>query len=101
MTRKPLINAVLALIYIVIVAGVLWTGTILKAGANSFVAPVAMLSLFTFSAAVMGYIFFYQPFVLYFEGKKKAGVDLFLQTLFIFGGITIAILAILFLTGSK
>lgn len=100
MTRKPWLNAFAALIYIVVIAAVLWTGTILKAGQNSFVIPVVMLSLFTFSAAVMGYLFFYQPFVLYTEGKKKAGVDLFLQTLFVFGGITALVVAIMFLSSA-
>lgn len=51
---------------------------------HSVVVPVAFLSLFVFSAASMGYIFFYQPFQLFLEGEKKAAVDLFLKTLVTF-----------------
>ena len=60
--------------------------------AVSIVAPMAMISLFTLSAAVMGYLFGYQPFQLYFDGKKKLAVKLFLQTVAVFGGMTILIL---------
>jgi hypothetical protein len=63
---------------------------------DSVIAPIAALSLFTLSAAVMGYIFFYQPLQLFLEGKKKAGVDLFVRTTMIFAGVTVVILIILF-----
>ncbi|MCX6732704.1 MAG: hypothetical protein NTV98_04145 [Candidatus Roizmanbacteria bacterium] len=97
MTKKPLINALLAAVYIVVVSFILYSGTVLKFGSNSVLAPVALISLFTFSAATMGYLFLYQPFVLYFDGKKKQALDLFLQTLFIFGGITGVFFIYLFL----
>lgn len=101
MSKSPLLNALLAIIYIVLVSLVLYYGTILKFGSNSFIAPVALISLFTFSAATMGYLFLYQPFILYFDGKKKRALDLFLQTLLLFGGITIAIFTFLFITAFK
>jgi len=44
----------------------------------------------------MGYLFLYQPFIFYFDGKKKQALDLFFQTLLIFGGITIAVFIFLF-----
>lgn len=101
MTKNPLINALLAFLYIVIVALVLYYGTIFKVGNNSFIAPVALISLFTFSAAIMGYLFIYQPFILYFDNKKKLALDLFLKTLFIFGGLTVIIFILLFSVFSK
>lgn len=64
---------------------------------NSFIiAPVAAVSLFTLSAAVMGYIFCYQPAELYFDGKKKEAVRLFLRTVAVFAGITTLMLILLF-----
>ncbi|MCX6730939.1 MAG: hypothetical protein NTZ55_03755 [Candidatus Roizmanbacteria bacterium] len=98
MTKKPYINAILAVLYILVVSFILYFGTILKFGNNSVLAPAALISLFTFSAVTMGYLFFYQPFVLYFDGKKKQSLHLFLHTLFIFGCITIAFFIFLFLT---
>lgn len=70
MTKNPLINALLAILYVIFVSSVLYYGTIVKIGSNSIVAPIAMISLFTFSAATMGYLFLYQPFILYFDNKK-------------------------------
>jgi hypothetical protein len=96
MTKSPFLNALLASLFIVVVSLILYSGTVLKFGNNSIMAPIALISLFTFSAAMMGYLFLYQPFVLYFDGKKKLALDLFLQTLLVFGGITTVIFISLF-----
>ena len=63
---------------------------------DTTLAPMAMISLFTLSAAIMGYIFGYTPFQLYFDGKRKEAVKLFLQTVATFGSITLFILILLF-----
>ena len=64
---------------------------------DSLIAPIAAISLFTLSAAVMGYLFCFQPIQLYLDGKKKQGIKLFLNTVEIFGGITVLILLLTFL----
>lgn len=96
MTKNPLINAFAALSYIVLVASVMFFGTKNLGPKDSIVAPIAMVSLFTLSAAVMGYVFCYQPAMLYFDNKKKQAVTLFLQTVGVFGGITVILLLLLF-----
>lgn len=96
MKKSPLINALLAILYIVTIALILYYGTIFKVGNNSIIAPIAMISLFTFSAAIMGYLFLYQPFILYFDGKKKQALNYFFKTLIFFGAITFLILILLF-----
>jgi hypothetical protein len=101
MTKKPYLNALAAGAYIAFIGLILYFGSVVKLGHNSTLAPIAFISLFTFSAAMMGYLFLYQPFVLYFDGKKKQGVNLFLQTLLIFGGIIFALFVFLFLTSIK
>jgi hypothetical protein len=95
MTKNPLINATAALLYIIIVASIMFFGTKHPGPANSIIAPIAIISLFTLSAAVMGYLFLYQPFQLYVDGKKKNAVDLFLKTVATFAAITIFILIVL------
>jgi hypothetical protein len=57
--------------------------------------PIAFLSLFTLSAASMGYFFVYQPVQLYLDGKKKAATSLFVRTLLVFAGITVVIFTLL------
>ena len=96
MTKNPFINAFAAALYIILIASVMFYGTKLTGRVNSVVGPIAAISLFTLSAAVMGYLFLYQPVQLYFDGKKKIAVNLFLQTVVVFAVITTLILALLF-----
>jgi hypothetical protein len=96
MTKKPLYNALAAFLYIVgIVLLMNWAGNndILE---TSLLMPIMMLSLFTLSAAVMAYLFLYQPLMLYLEGKKKDAVNLFIKTLLIFSIIPLSIFLLYF-----
>jgi heme O synthase-like polyprenyltransferase len=63
---------------------------------NSPVAAIAVISLFTLSAAVMGYIFCYQPAQLYFDNKKKQAIKLFIQTVIAFAVMTSLVFILLF-----
>lgn len=88
MSKNPIINDLSASAYITLVATTMYFGTKIIPKEDSFVAPIAMISLFTLSAAVMGYIFCYQPLQLYFDGKKKQATKLFLQTTLVFAVLT-------------
>jgi hypothetical protein len=96
MSKNPVINALTASVYIVLIAFVMNWGTKMVRHPNTFLAPIAVISLFTLSAAVMGYLFCYQPAQLYFDNKKKHAVTLFLQTVGVFGTITALILFLFF-----
>ena len=97
MSKNPFLNGLTATVYILFIVSIMNWGTKFVPHPNSFIAPLAMISLFTLSAAVMGYIFCYQPIQLYFAGKKKQAGTLFLQTTAVFGCITLLILALLFM----
>ena len=91
LNKNPIVNALLALGYIVIVAFVMRYAS--KAVTDEgFIVPIAAISLFTFSAAVMGYLFLSRPLELYFDGQKKEATQFFLKTLGIFGILTVLIL---------
>lgn len=96
MSKNPIINGLSALIYIVTVAFVMYFGTKNLPKEDTILAPIAMISLFTLSAGVMGYIFGLQPIQLYLDGKKKEAVKLFLKTLMVFGFLTAFMLLLLF-----
>lgn len=89
MTKNPFYNAISAFIYIVLV--VLLMNFVSKVGdpSGAIVAPIMMISLFTLSAAVMAYIFLYQPIMLYLDNKKEKAVKLFVQTVGIFASLTL------------
>ncbi len=92
MTKNPIINALSASAYIFIVATIInIVSSTQKNKPDTFFAPVAFLSLLTFSATVMAFIFLYQPFLLFMDGKKKQAVDLFLKTVGIFGAVTMIV----------
>ncbi|MBI2047736.1 MAG: hypothetical protein HYT27_01215 [Parcubacteria group bacterium] len=96
MIKKSFLNALLAEAYIVIIVNVINYGQKLAEHPDTILAPIAMLSLFVLSTAVMGYLFLLTPLELYFEGKKKEAVNLFLLTVVIFGVITGIVLLTLF-----
>ncbi len=96
MTKNPLLNALAAAGYIILIASVMFYGTKNMPGPDSVIAPIALISLFTLSAAVMGFVFFYQPVMLYLDNKKKDAADLFLKTLASFAGLTLIALILLF-----
>jgi len=95
MFRKPFLNAVAASVYISIVSSFMFYGSKLFPKEDTLLAPIAMLSLFTLSAAVMGYLFFYQPLMLFLDGNRKKAVDFFLRTVAVFSAITILAFALL------
>ncbi|MFA5935677.1 MAG: hypothetical protein WC787_02400 [Patescibacteria group bacterium] len=93
MLKNPFLNAGAAAAYIILLV-LLISSFVDKPGENSLVVPMAMISLFTLSAGVMGYLFLAQPIQLYLAGEKKKAVTFFLHTLAVFGGITAVLLGI-------
>lgn len=79
--------------YIIFVAFLMVNGQTLFGNIdNSILGPIAMLLLFTLSAAVMGLLVFGRPAMLYMDGKKKEAMEfvaatvgfLFIEALVVF-----------------
>ncbi len=98
MIKSPFVNAALATAYITLVVSVLtYFESVTKEGSGEFVLmPIAFLSLFVLSAATMGFLFLYEPFTLWFDGKRKEAVNFFLTMLVTFGIITLGLLSTVF-----
>jgi hypothetical protein len=88
MKINPLINALAAGGYILIVAGIIYALQSPNTPDTIF-APIFILSLFTLSAAVMAFIFFYQPFKLYFDNRRKEGLMYFIKTVGYFAALVL------------
>lgn len=92
MLRNPIINALGASAYIILVASIFRLISKTQGDKpDTFFAPVGFLSLLTLSVTVMAFIFFYQPLQLYIEGKKKEALNLFIKTVGIFGVVTVVV----------
>jgi len=96
MNKKAVINGFVAFAYIFILVSVMNFVSRSAEQPDSILAPIAAISLFTLSAAVMGYLFCLQPIQLYLDGKKKQAVSQFLQTVTVFGIITVVLVGLLF-----
>jgi len=94
---NPFINAGLAVVYIAFVVFAIHT---FAPGPDtpdeSLLVPIAGLSLFVLSAAVMGFLFVYEPLRLYFEGQKEKALPFFLKTLGCFAVIVFILFFVLF-----
>ncbi len=91
MTSHPYSHALAAAAYILLVVSFMRYTAGGKPDDNFFM-PLAALSLLTLSAAVMGYLFFYQPLRLYFSDKKEEAAKFFGKTVAAFAVITLALL---------
>lgn len=92
MRWSPILHAVGAIIYIgVIVRLMEFIQSLFSDTPDTVLVGMGMLSLFVFSAAVMAFLFFYQPVVLLSENKKKEALSYFLKTLGAFGVITVCV----------
>lgn len=97
MSKNPIINALSASTYILLIVTIMsFITQTQKDKADTILAPITALSLFTLSAAVMAYLFFYQPLQLFMDGKKKEAANLFVRTVGVFAAFTAVVLILLF-----
>lgn len=92
MTKNPLVNALAGLLYIAGVVSIIFYAPHVVIVEESIFVPIAMLSLFVFSASTMSYLFLYEPLCLLLDGKRKEAVVLFFQTLGVFAASAVVLL---------
>ncbi len=95
MTKNPILNALSAACYVALVSLIPYFGSQIAEPKDSALGPMAFLSVFTLSAAVMATIFFYQPIVLLTKGDTSSAFNLLIRTIGSFALITIAVLGTL------
>lgn len=94
-TKNPYVNALLASAYIVLGVNIMNFGSsFVKNIEGTLYLPMAMLSLFVFSAGLMGFLFVLEPLTMYLDGKRQEAVVFFLKTLGTFALCTIGLFAI-------
>lgn len=82
MNTNPFYNAILAIGYIaLLVSGVFYGSEYLDGVIQETIfLPMGFLATFVLSAALMGYLFLYQPLLLIIDGRREEGVTFFLKT---------------------
>ena len=100
MTTKPFLNALIAAGYIGIIVTILSNTEHFDAQGFGMIAPVTFLSLLVLSAALMGYLFFYQPVRLLIEGKQEEASKFLVSTIASFFGVMGTFIAVWFIAGS-
>ncbi len=86
--KNPFLNSIYAEIYIILI--VLLIRSFSKPNTpDTFFDAIVAFSLFTLSAAVMGYLFFGEPLLLFISGEKKKAVTFFYKTVLGFAILTI------------
>lgn len=94
--KKPFLYALVAAIYIVFIVNLINVVTSILPG-KTILIPMAMLSLFVLSAAVMGFLFLFEPFRLYMDNKKEEAVIFFAKVVGIFACFAAIFVTLLFL----
>lgn len=95
MKWNPFFNAALAVAYIGAVAVFIrFIESLRHDTPDTWIDGLGFISLFVFSAAVMAFLFFYQPVLLLMENKKAEAVSYFFKTLTLFGATTIVVLTL-------
>lgn len=97
MIKNPFINALLATLYISLVASIMFYSPKVEQTNPSVLIPIAVLSLFVLSAAIMGFLFLGTPLQMYFEGQHKKAIQFFFKTVGSFATITLLVFIALFL----
>ena len=94
--KNPYLNSIYAEAYIIILVSLIsYVGK--ENSPDNFFSPVAALSLFVLSAALMGYLFLGEPLQLFLDGEKKQSVSFFMKTVISFAVIT----TIVFIASSR
>jgi hypothetical protein len=96
--KKPFLHAFGAALYIVIVVTILQTASyVFKDMSGTMLVPMAMLSMFVLSAAIMGYIFLSEPLYLLMENRKQEAIVFFSKTVGFFACFVVLFAILLFI----
>ncbi len=94
--KKPFLFALVAAIYIIFIVQVVNAVTMALPRHTIFI-PMAVLGLFVLSAAIMGFLFLYEPLNLYMDNRKHEALVLFGKTVGVFACFVAIFVAILFI----
>lgn len=91
MIKKSFYSAIIAAGYIsFIVSGISWITSLPHSPQDNIFIPMGMLAMLVLSVAIMAFLFFYEPMLLFIDGKRKEAVKQFAGTVIIFAVLALA-----------
>ena len=94
--KYAVVNSLATALYIIIIASFMYLGSKGVFGTRqTILAPIAMLMLFVFSAALTGSLILGRPVLWYLGNKKHEALLLFAYTLGIFFAMTVVVFFVL------
>jgi len=98
--KSAAIDALGTALYVAVVASFMFYGPkFFESGKPDTVfAPIMMLLLFVFSAALTGSLMFGRPVIWFLDGKKKEALSLLIYTLLIFFILTVVAFSLFYYT---
>jgi len=80
MKKKGLIQAIGLVVYITLIATLIYYSNQIFGRVNEFVGPLLFLTLFVVSAMVCSLLMFYEPYQLFAKNKPKEALELVIKT---------------------
>lgn len=74
------LQALGVVLYCSFIGVIFWKGNEIFGKPDRYVGPVAFLLLFIASAMICALVVFYQPYLLFFDGKKKEALNIIVNT---------------------
>ena len=96
--KAGLVQALWIVIYCSLISVVMFNGNKIFGKVDTFITPIAMLTMLSTSVLVCGLLVFYKPYLLFFKGKKKEAIDTVVSTAVSLFGFLIIFLSIMFIT---
>ncbi len=95
--KWALLNSLLTTLYVYAIGlFIFYAGSIKLGKANVFLAPIALLMLFVFSAGLTSFLVLGKPVLMYIDGKKKEAIYLLVYTFLFMFIFTLFSLGLLF-----
>lgn len=79
-TKTGLAQSLGVAFYCALVAGIMNKGGVIFGTVNNYFGPLMFLLLFSVSVLICALLVFYQPYKLFFGGKKRAALEVVVST---------------------
>lgn len=102
MTTNPYYNALFAIAYIaLLVTGVFYGSNLLEGAIEETIfLPMGFLATLVLSAALMAYLFFYQPVIMFLDGRRIEALTFFFRTVGTFAVATAVVIITALVVGA-